>query len=342
MKPLACFFLALAVSCPSSVLAQAADPTTSISGTSTHQPCSTGSADHESDDNTSGARNSASTKDRQDLLDCHFAGLDLAAGPSTGGGFGAQLKGSRQYILTNLNANAVNSGFELPNELVIGYDTNSSWNSKTESRNQISLDLQLGLDGAILSPVVQDPSKPAPSPEHPGEGPAGGEPIAGYGIYADGRYRYGTFGGKSATDHVNQFLAGGGIYFVWQEWMTTKPWVDIWPGVTFTYYTPVSTDTPVLKSALPDGVKADFLQAEFKTGFAFPIAGRNVRLSIAYDASRPTTGTDKSWQSLFDAQLSANLFGSKFEPAVTFQTGKNGGLSYEKQVLIGLITHLDD
>jgi hypothetical protein len=112
--------------------------------------------------------------------------------------------------------------------------------------------------------------------------------------------------------------------------------------VTLTYYTPVSTDTPVPKVALPDGVKADFLQAEFKTGFAFPVAGRRFRLSFTYDASLPTTGPDNRWQNLFDAQLSADLFGSKFEPALTFQSGKNGGLTYDKRLLIGVITHLTE
>jgi len=290
-----------------------AAPTASDSNANSDQACTTGHGDQKSTGSGSSGANatSANKPDRQDLLDCHFAGLDFAAGPSSGGGFGAQLKGSRQYIVGSFNAGrSSESGFEIPNELVIGYDSNSSWNSKTESRNQISVDLRLGLDGAIMTRLVQPPvTDEPPCLSCLNQYGSGGDPIAGYGIFADGRYRYGTFGNKDAMSHVNQFLAGGGVYFVWQKGLIDQSFVDIWPGVTLTYYTPVSTDTPVVKSALPDGVKADFLQAEFKTGFAFPIAGRKFRLSVAYDGSLPTTGFDNSWQSLFDAELSVTFSG---------------------------------
>ncbi|MBV9570209.1 MAG: hypothetical protein JO056_03105 [Alphaproteobacteria bacterium] len=313
--------------------------------------CSTGddqsSTNDASQSNGSEAKNTAKhTSKIQHGLNCHFAGLEFAAGPVSGGGFGAQLKGDHQYDLTSFNAGPPLGGFlEMPNQLSVGYATNDSWDSKPDSHNQVSVDLKLSLDGAMLTPLHPLPNPIPPECNHDWNLPqcgSGGEPLLGYGLYGDLRYRYGTFDDQGSLSHVNQVLGGGGIYFVWQKGMLNQPWIDIWPGVSLTYYSPISTDTPLLKGILPDGIKADFLQAEFKTGLRFPVAGHPFRLIVKYDGSLPTNGLNNSWESLWNVQLSADLFDSGFEPAITFQSGKNGGLSYDRQLLFGIVKHLSE
>src|SRR5262249_12264137 len=129
--------------------------------------------------------------------------------------------------------------------------------------------------------------------------------VASFGIYGDARYRYGNFDQKSGDGHVNQFLAGGGVYLIWQKGMSAS-WIAVWPRLSATYYAPVSTDASLSKGILPAGIKADFLQTEFKTGLNLgPQGGWGVqdadryplRLMVTYDGSLPTTGSERKWES---------------------------------------------
>src|SRR6202012_1323751 len=126
------------------------------------------------------------------------------------------------------------------------------------------------------------------------------------------------------------------------------PETAIWPRLSLTYYTPLSTDGPASNVGLPQGVKAAYVQAEFKTainlGRGLWVKDQNdyaFRLGVTYDGSMPTTGAKQSWEDLWTVQLSTDLIDlGTFKPAITFQTGKNGGFKYDSQILIGLFKKL--
>jgi hypothetical protein len=306
----------------------------------------------------------ASNGNTTSLINEKFGGLTFAAGPTSSGGFGATLKGDDRLIwgpFDAAGADDTSDGMKLPVYPFLGYSTDDSWNSKAGSLNQASVELQPGLDGGIFygawnfthaaekggagptcttNPVTHVKTCSAPAPIAP-------QRIAGYGFYGDLKYRYGTFDENAKQSNVNQFLAGGGAYMVWQKGMD-QPWIDIWPRLSFTYYAPISTNSPVTSADLPPGVKANYFQLGLKTGIFLGAKGAWVkdpdsypfRLVASYEGSEPTTGADRSWESMWNIQLSTDILGTTFRPAVTFQSGRNGGLQYDRQVLFGIISNV--
>lgn len=292
------------------------------------------------------------------LITQKFDGLTFAAGPSTTGGFGASLNGGNDYMWGPWNVDETQtSGLQFPVFGFVDYSTDDSWNTKSNSLNQLALDLRLGVHGLVAPAVNLQDLPPASGPIHctttdgiercpnPGPGPDGG-----YGFYGDARYRYGTFHIAKSTKKLNQLLGGGGVYFVWQKGLTA-PWVVVWPRMSVTYYVPISTNSSDFKGLLPGGAKANFLQAEFKTGFKFGpqswVKDRSdtypFKLLFTYDGSAQVFAKNAGWQSLWNVQLSTDMLESsdgRFKPAISFQSGKNGGLKYDTQILIGLAYEL--
>jgi hypothetical protein len=313
-------------------------------------------ADNQSQGSTDGScRNAGGAKKRD--------GLSFSAGPTegTGLGFGVSLKGYNE-IRSHWDISPA-----LAAEPYLGYESNSNLNSVSNSLNQISLEVKPGIifgvspdasgapdastNNASNSNASTEQPPPPPvttdcstglqtSPVPPPPGPQ--SPII-FGLYGDFKYRYGTFDRGSRTSDLNQFLGGGGAYLVWAKDQMPE-WVAFWPRLSATYYAPISTSSGVTTADLPPGVKANYLQLDLTAGIAF---GKGMfgatnynpfRLTFSYKGSEPTVGSDTQWENMADLQLSTNLLGKTFKPAITFQAGRNGGLQYDKQVLLGIMT----
>lgn len=295
-----------------------------------------------------------------------FNVFTLSAGPATNGGFGAVLSGDdrKQWmqLLGKGAAQDTTNGVKLPAIPYLGFSTNDTWNTRPGSLNQAMIELQPGLDGAIFygkwskQPLPKGPI--SCKTEHgvqicrdrngkliaPLSAP---KPVLGYGLYGDLKYRYGTFKENGSPAHVNQLLGGAGLYLVLQRGLD-QPWLYIWPRLSLTYYSAITTSSPVTAADLPAGIKANYLQLTFRSGASFgprgkwgaPAGRRPFRLAITYAGSEPTSGASKAWENLWTIQLSTDAFSTNFKPGITFQSGKNGGLTYNKQVLIGFVYNL--
>jgi hypothetical protein len=295
-----------------------------------------------------------------------FGAFTLSAGPATSGGFGAVLSGDERkqwlQLLSNAAGEDTSKGIKLPVVPYLEYSTDDTWNTQPGSLNQATIELQPGLDGAIFYGKWSQRARPKGpitcKTEHGKQIcrdqngnvvslPSAPKPVAGYGFYGDLKYRYGTFKENGSPTRVNQLLGGAGLYLVLQRGLD-QPWLYIWPRVSLTYYTAITTNTPVAAADLPAGIKENYLQLAFKTGVNFgprgewgaPAGGYPFRLAITYAGSEPTSGESKTWENLWTIQLSTDALSTNFRPGVTFQSGKNGGLTYDRQVLLGFVYDL--
>jgi hypothetical protein len=125
-----------------------------------------------------------------------------------------------------------------------------------------------------------------------------------------------------------------------------KKWLVIVPLLTLSYYKPVTTSTSLI--TLPSNIKPDYLQTEIHTELGWDFFGKlaNVKnqypllLDIKYDGSKPLSGTDRGWQSLWRVQLAFSVSGSSVKPAITYQNGSQGGFKFDKEVIVGFVAQL--
>ena len=59
-------------------------------------------------------------------------------------------------------------------------------------------------------------------------------------------------------------------------------------------------------------------------------------MHIDIDADKPTEGADKKWQALYSAQLVYETSG-QIKPVLSYRAGKEQGLDYDKQLILGLL-----
>ena len=275
--------------------------------------------------------------------------LTVAAGPATGGGFGVSVSGDQGTPLTSLYSNvpAHETQMDAWYHAYMGslsYKVDSLFTTQASSPNNASISLDPGFDLGMYHGRVKKPPEDCKPVENPDGTITYCRTILpnsefGFGAKGDIEYRYGTVKQQDGKlVNANQGLVGASIYMV-PSVLRSQRWFLVVPLITATYYKPVTTDTSAI--SLPTNVKANYLQTEFHTKVGWDISGKYpLALDVKYDGSRPFTGTDRAWQSLWKLQLSIGLSGSSVKPAVTYQSGAQGGLQYDREVIFGFLAEL--
>jgi len=289
------------------------------------------------------------------LITEQFGPFKFTAGPNTSGAFSANLDGKGEKDGA-LNAPAMVENvnkFWLPASYNIGYSADGSWSSDPKTPNNGTISLKPGLDAGVFHGIYRAGRPSADcKPEDTQCGTFSTFPSfwLAFGGYTDLQYRYGTIQQSSNLVKANQFNVGAGMFGVLPVLTDGKILsIDSAPRLSATYYHPVSTTGGTL--ALPTGITANYLQTEFHIELGLlPKGSLHVgkedypfKLDILYDGSKPLTGPDEKWQSLWKLQLyTAIVKSGNTSAAITYQTGKQAGFTYDHQVILGILVHFLD
>ena len=302
--------------------------------------------------------------------------LKFSFGPQSDGYFGATLKGDKTYLFSTLSGLAKPGDAKAQPVAWFSYGNvdlalDSGWSSAPAADNNATLSVKPTITfGAVyvnqrefktrpeLPPDTQklcnrDDADYAAAPDDSGRDKATLQLIAdGCNVYRDPyhdiaaislypsfEYRFGHFTQGGQQYQANQAVIGAGVrvFFPWQ----LNRWWASWPFVSATYYK--VKDNSGSNIPVPDGIKADYISGEAKADVLLPIRLGNrakaFELSLDITGSRATSGTDRSWQFMKNFQLLANL-GNEWKPAFTYREGKDRGLTYDKQVILGIVSEL--
>ena len=279
--------------------------------------------------------------------------LTVSAGPATAGGFGVSLTGDQAKPITSLHStlpttDQANSAWYYSYQTSLGYSVDGLITTKTNAPNNASISFSPGIDFGGYHGIVKfsTDSTVSTSPSgdiyHPSTLP---QSEFGFGIKGDLRYRYGTFNQGTTLVNANQAIIGGSLYVV-PSIFRNQSWLTVVPQITASFYKPVSTSDSSING--PADIKANYLQTEFHSELGTDLFGKlnkvkdmyPISLDVKYDGSKPLTGSDRAWQSSWKLQLSIALSGTSLKPAVTYQTGTQGGFQYNKQVLFGFVAEI--
>lgn len=297
----------------------------------------------------------------------------LSLGPQSDGYFGATLKGDKSFLFAEFSALPHPKDAPPADSLKwfsygnVDVTLDSGWSSAPAANNNASVALKpTATVGLVLvspkAPKTLTPDQQAVcnqfsddlgSAINSGEGAkqkqitlafkkAGCDTledpyhdIVALSLYPSFEYRFGHFTQNGQQYQANQSVIGGGAR-VFLPWRLNEWWAS-WPFVSATYYHVKDNSGSTIP--VPDGLKADYISAEAKVEVLLPvkIASRSKALELSFDltGSKATTGATKSWQFLHNIQLLANL-GNSWKPALTYREGKDRGLSYDKQVILGI------
>jgi hypothetical protein len=308
------------------------------------------------------ANQDKAASDNQTLTE-QFGPFTFSAGQSSNGGLAANLDGQGRKSWQTLGSKGHEQEDITKNWLYafsyLGYAVNGTWGTAQDAANNASVSLKPGVDGMASYGSFHDPSKTAPKPFNcdfakpvpclDANGkliPAATYPNAylGFGTYGDAELRYGSVNQNGKRVNVREFMVGGGVYFALpHRWDTGFVRSLASPRLSATYYHPTNT-TDSSNIPLPDGVKANYLQSELRTVLGFGTSGNNyVKLDVKYDGSKANTGTERRWQSLWTAKLWVpKLSFNGVNPSITYQSGANGGFTYDRQVLLGVLVEFLD
>jgi hypothetical protein len=294
-------------------------------------------------------------KDASDWITKQFGPFKFTTGPNSSGAFAANLdgKGEKDGALGSINLIENVDKFWFPAFYNIGYATDGTWSSDPKAPSNFSLSLKPGLDGGLYHGIYKLGTAQKDCPLESSEcGQFSTFPHywLGLGGYLDLQYRYGTIQQNSSLEKVNQFNAGAGLFAVVPVITNGKFLsIDSAPRLSATYYHPISTTGGTL--ALPSGVTANYLQTEFHVELGIlPKGSLHVdkedypfKLDIRYDASKPLSGATEQWQSLWKLQLyTAIVKSGNTSAAITYQTGRQAGFTYDHQVILGILVHFLD
>jgi hypothetical protein len=303
-----------------------------------------------------GAVSNATTSaaDANQFLTEQFGPFKLSIGQDSAGGLGANLDGKGRTAFGHIDTGnepeggqARNWFWYFPN---LTYAATGTWGTAQSATNNASLSLKPGADGLLAYGLFDDPSLRATPPiscdsnGHCTDGQGNPLPLATYpkpylgvGAAGDAELRYGTIKQGGTNVYSKQLMVGGDIYVVLpQHWNLGYARDLASPRLSATYYHPANT-TATSNIALPAGVKANYLQTEFQTIVGFG-ADNQVKLDVKYDGSKPTAGGSGPWQNLWTVKvwIPALKFNG-VNPSITYQSGANGGFTYDRQVLLGVL-----
>jgi hypothetical protein len=289
------------------------------------------------------------------VLSEQWGPFTFSVGQDTAGGVGANLDGQGRTTFGTGDRGTEPEGgsprfwfYDFPN---LAYAATGTWGT-AQTTNNASLSLKPGVDSLLEYGVFQDShpvlpvtcsdkgvcldanGNPVPLATYP-------KPYLGTGLSGDAEIRYGMSKKSGTTTNVREFLVGGEAYLVLpSKWDLGAVRELASPRFSATYYHP-SNVTSANDIALPSGVKANYLQTEFHTVLGLGPKSQ-VKLDVKYDGSKPTTGGG-GWQNLWTvkAWTPALKFGG-VNPSITYQSGANGGFSYDRQVILGVLVEFLD
>ena len=158
-------------------------------------------------------------------------------------------------------------------------------------------------------------------------------------FYPDVMYRFGEFQVEGERFRANQLITGlAGRVFV--PGTSNSDWFREWPRVSAGYYTVSETEDSDIP--LPEGIEEDQIKVSGKIALRLPLFGSAslatspLHLDIEATSSRATSGADRDWHVVRQFQLSYDT-GDKILPALTYRSGSDVGLQYDKQVILGLL-----
>ena len=298
----------------------------------------------------------------------------FTAGPTDNGYFGASLKGEGRQVIAGLSQEGSAALYSKPGNAFnystyIGYSADAGWIGSSDAANNASFSIRPGIDFMWLRVPADmidltDPAQVAKAKKAIEESDAWGKcqddfvnkripidlkkcavmalprPIMTFGAFGDVRYRYGTFNEANSPQHANQAILGGGLSAIVVT-PASWAWVRQWPRFSAGYYTVKQTHTSIV--SIPSDITADYLQASAATQLNLGALVRmddkrndyRFRIDMSAKESKPTSGSDQSWNGLYSIALLANV-GSSWKPAISFQTGREGGLKYDRQLILGV------
>lgn len=296
--------------------------------------------------------------------------MRIAAGPTDEGEAGVSLVGADSLVMLRPSCKGVGQldGLHWRPVGRLDYSIDAGWTSASNSRNSSSFSLRPTLSlqkmrfVGVKSPGYVLPASPEGSltiedaAELLEEPPSGRfiapRPITAISFFADLRYRFGEFDdGNNGVTRANQFIYGGGIEASWlgANWLgearegrnEAGPFYGFFrepPRLSLGYYRAEEADgneTPV-----PEELSADYvtLMASFEVALPWPgdhLYESPVLLRYQYKGSEPTTG-GAGFESYHNASL-VYVLGAKASPALTFRSGQEQGLEYDRQVILGIL-----
>jgi hypothetical protein len=183
---------------------------------------------------------------------------------------------------------------------------------------------------------------------------AGGGPMshgAWFFAHLDFRQRKGDFKDETSgrVESVNQTILGAGIEFkltslyeAYRKAANKTGYFNDYPRLDIGYYGVAHTSEPGNK--LPDGIVAHHVQVALRGDFRIPACWKMegekkvcpLVLQADYAGSRPTEGAQRTWESLGTVTLQYDT-GTEIKPAITYRSGKEQGLQYDRQLIFGLL-----
>lgn len=293
------------------------------------------------------------------------APLDFSFGPQEGGHLGALLKGDRFYTLSRISADSWDPARRALLSPFAGMEVDAGWSSEPDALNNASLSFKpaFGLSRigrrVIENPITQEPDT-VPTTAGPWL----------YG-YADLRQRWGRIRAAEggAPEAVNQTMLGGGAELRWVGF--NRAYADLLgslgldtgredqpPWLGLTYYTVQTTYTEAAE--LPDGILADALQATLRFDATLPLlctgeaaappAARDDPFADVAGTVRTcpfgvTGELTRTWPRGAGGELFRDVgiymnTGSNLKPVLRFRSGEEHGLSYDRQLLLGILWSL--
>lgn len=264
--------------------------------------------------------------------------IQFSIGPQQNGGLGAKLNGAAYWSPNIRLTTKPASGW-----FVFYLAPEATWGSQTNALNQTSISFRPSFQLVYTNFGTIDLNNPNQNFE---VGPFNSvQPMIE--IFGDLREQYGSFQQNGAVQHVDYTLYGVGgefqIPYAYRltnliQAKTNQNKISYAPAVRFTYYQ--ARDKSSTPQSTPAGIQTDLLDVNVKTQLPFgtySINGTTTKLqwNFSWDASRPTTGSDKKWKNLVETSVIFDN-GSGFKPVISYTSGSKLGLQYDKQFLLGV------
>jgi len=151
------------------------------------------------------------------------------------------------------------------------------------------------------------------------------------------------------VESVNQTILGAGVEFkltslyeAYRKAANKTGFFNDYPRIDIDYLGVAHNSEP--GSDLPDGIVVHHVQVALHGDFRFPACWKQeggntvcpLVLQADYTGSRPTEGPERKWESLGTATLRYDT-GTEIDLAITYRSGKEQGLQYDRQLIFGLL-----
>jgi hypothetical protein len=169
--------------------------------------------------------------------------------------------------------------------------------------------------------------------------------------HLDFRQRKGDFKDQSSgrVQSVNQTILGAGVEFkltslyeAYRKVANKTGYFNDYPRIDIDYFGVAHNSEAA--GDLPDEIVVHHLQVALRGDLRIPACWRRegenkvcpLVLLADYAGSRPTGGPERKWDSLGTVTLQYDT-GTEIKPAITYRSGRELGLRYDRQLIFGLL-----